>query len=547
MVSSLFRPPIPDIALRTRWCISVRWVAITAIIGPHLLLLALYNGYSPVISHVALIAGIAFLSNLILFVLTRFPKPSSYFSHIANALIITDIALISLFLLVSSMFDNQSILLYALPILTAAAITGRKHIYRTTALTIMAYNLAVTYAYLRLGAESQPGFGFVSNILLVSAALVIIGVLVDVLTRALTKQEQYAKELSESMRLAQSIAGIGSWEWILPEKTMVWSDELYSVLGVTKGMVPQDYSSLIKIFTADDQPAIVRELTRGKRGKRYFAFDGRIIDADGSIRYIHTDGQSIKDKSGKVVKLFGTVRDITDAKLLEEARSDFVSLASHQLRTPATGVKQYLKMLQEGYAGSLTPGQDRLVQTAYESNERQLSIIDDLLHVAQIDSGRVTLRLTSVNIITLLREVVQEQELEFRAKDQRITLHSRYKQLFAFVDENRLRMALENIIDNARKYTPVSKAIDINVTKRGEIFSIHIADQGIGIPKADIKRLFQKFSRIESQMTSMVGGSGLGLYWAERIISLHKGTIHVESKVGTGTTFTISLPIGKAT
>lgn len=501
-------------------------------------------------SHVvllAILACVAFLTNGVFFILTRLPKDITFFSRLAGIIIVSDLLIISASLLISGSFLISGALLFIMPVLISLAIFGRKHLLKTLLAAIILYNVSMYINHHSPLLHSEGQYELLSNAVLVSSAFALVGIMIDILMRALKEQERSAIGTAEGLRLAQSIAGLGIWEWDIQSGSMTWSDQLYETYGTTKGLVNPSYESLLSFYVEDDQQAINKDIKKALAGKRAFSFDGRIDDKDGGFRYIHTDGQTIKDGAGNVVKLFGTSRDVTDAKLLEEARSDFVSLASHQLRTPATGVKQYIKMLQDGYAGSLTPAQDRLLRTAYDSNERQLGVVDDLLHVAQIDSGKVTLKKSPTDIITLLRDIVREQEIEFRTKQQRVTIRSRNKTLVCTVDEQRLRMALENIIDNARKYTPIGKNIEIRIKKIDGYVKIEVADQGFGIEKEDITRLFQKFTRIEGKLTSMVGGTGLGLYWAKRIITLHKGTISVNSKVGKGTTFIISLPIGNKT
>lgn len=529
----------------------IRWFVLLAIAVPNVLSLYIGRGWGSDVHRDTLLAAIAIGTNAVFYFLTRPPKSSRYYKLVAASLIATDIVLITGLIMVNGGMQSRSVILYVLPILTTATIFGRRFIYLTTTMVSVLYCAVVLLdlmglkipSTLTLHPNESPGVYGLYGILLFTTALFIIGTMIDFILRVLVNQEQYARKSLSALKVAQSIAKLGSWEWDVPRDQMTWSDELYRVFGVEPGLVTQNYATLLSLITPEDRPIAKQEISRALKKACHFSFDCRVKEPDGTIRYIHSDGQSLADKTGTVVKLFGTARDVTDAKLLEEARSDFVSLASHQLRTPATGVKQYLRMLQDGYAGSLTPAQDRLLQTAYESNERQLKTIDDLLHVAQIDSGKITLTKAPVDIIKLINDIVKEQEIEFRNKGQRVGVRSRFRHLECIVDEQRLRMALENIVDNARKYTPISKRVTIAIDKSNHDARIRITDQGVGIAPQDISRLFQKFSRIDNPTSATVDGSGLGLYWAARIVSLHGGTIRVDSTLGKGTTFTISLPL----
>jgi len=258
----------------------------------------------------------------------------------------------------------------------------------------------------------------------------------------------------------------------------------------------------------------------------------------------------------------GTLRDITQRKLDQEklfemsqlrhtadrlieinrAKDEFIALASHQLRTPATGVKQYIAMLLQGYAGDISLDQRTMLQTAYDSNERQLDIINALLNVAQLDAGNVKLRLATCRLDLLLQDIIKEQTEVFHTRNQTIQLRLPSKPASAEVDIRLLRMVLENIIDNAGKYSPHGKAVEIGLHRKPRHFTITIKDHGVGINKADQAKLFQKFSRIDNAFTIDAQGSGLGLYWAKKIIDLHDGSVTINSKPRQGSTFTITLP-----
>jgi PAS domain S-box-containing protein len=231
---------------------------------------------------------------------------------------------------------------------------------------------------------------------------------------------------------------------------------------------------------------------------------------------------------------------------LNTAKDDFISLASHQLRTPATGVKQYIGMLIEGYGGLLSDDQQIILRTAYRSNERQLKIIDDLLRVAHVDAGRVVLKKEQCDIVKLVSEVVAEERSVFEQRNQAVHIKGLKKNITAHVDIPRIRMVLENIVDNATKYTPEGKQIRVTIADAKDTVRIRIKDEGVGIAKADIPKLFHKFSRINNSLSMVVGGSGLGLYWAKEIIDLHKGAISINSELHRGSTFTITIPKGKA-
>lgn len=228
---------------------------------------------------------------------------------------------------------------------------------------------------------------------------------------------------------------------------------------------------------------------------------------------------------------------------LNRAKEDFISIASHQLRTPATGVKQYLGMVVEGFVGEVPAPQLELLQQAYRSNERQLRIISDLLKVAQVDSGKMKLHRSNVNIDTLIKEVIQELRGTVRDREQTVELKERPDTVQNIsVDADVIRMVLENIIDNASKYSPQGSTITVEISCDDEMLKVAIGDTGVGIDETDLPRLFEKFTRFDNILSTKVGGSGLGLYWAKRIVDMHGGRIEYSQNEPNGSIFTIVLP-----
>lgn len=228
---------------------------------------------------------------------------------------------------------------------------------------------------------------------------------------------------------------------------------------------------------------------------------------------------------------------------LNRTKDEFISLASHQLRTPATGVKQYIGMVLQGMVGDLTPAQENLLQKAYESNERQLTIVDDLLKVAQIDAGKVKLQKHPVDIIAVLKDVAKEQADTYASREQSLVLDIHDEKFILNVDNTKMRMVFENLIDNASKYSEPGKTVTVGLSHEDDSVHISVTDEGVGIAEKDIDKLFEKFSRIHNELSTQVGGTGLGLYWAKNVIDLHGGRLRVDSEEGKGTTFSIYLPI----
>lgn len=301
-----------------------------------------------------------------------------------------------------------------------------------------------------------------------------------------------------------------------------------------------------------------RSLTAGKP----FEYEHRLQRSDGEYRWHLTRAQPMHDEDGTIMLWVGSSTDIEDIRrtrklevstarltkqraellALNTAKDEFISLASHQLRTPATGVKQFLGMVLEGYGGRVPSGQLKLLKQAYASNERQLTIVDDLLKVAQVDAGNVKLQKEKADLVKLIKDIIHGQSAKFSERDQKIIFRPRRRSVTASVDSDRLRMVLENIVDNASKYSSAGKTIEVKIVKSKSDVTIAIRDEGVGIDPRHAERVFDKFSRLDNPLSVLVGGTGLGLYWAKKIIDLHGGSITIDSKPGIGSTFIITLP-----
>lgn len=224
------------------------------------------------------------------------------------------------------------------------------------------------------------------------------------------------------------------------------------------------------------------------------------------------------------------------------AKDELLSLASHQMRTPATGVKQYLGMVLQGFAGKLSSSQQSLLNKAYKSNERQLYVINQILHLAKLESGRIVLAKHSTHINELITDIADEQHDEIIAHGHKLKLQIPKKKAVLNVDSHMIRMAVENLLSNAVKYTIEPGEIKIKLTQTTNHVKIAIKDSGVGIEQKEFSEIFKQFTRLYDDQTERVSGTGVGLYLADQLVKLHKGTLTVSSTVGQGSEFVISLP-----
>jgi PAS domain S-box-containing protein len=251
----------------------------------------------------------------------------------------------------------------------------------------------------------------------------------------------------------------------------------------------------------------------------------------------------LKNKEGEVTGCVVVFRDVSKERDITELKDDFLNIASHDLRAPASVVKGYLSMILEGNAGKISPQVQELIQYAYEGNERAIHLINDFLNVSRIERGKIEIKPQKGDLIQITEEVIQQ--LSSSAKEKGLFLeHKKIDLPPVLVDKERIIEVLTNLLINAIKYTNKgSVAVSYEVGEKEVI--THVTDTGIGISEKDQKQLFEKFYRVpgQSELAPAVASLGLGLYICRLIINTSNGKIWAKSTKGKGSTFSFSLPI----
>ncbi len=260
--------------------------------------------------------------------------------------------------------------------------------------------------------------------------------------------------------------------------------------------------------------------------------------------------REVIDVVGIALEQARTYRDLKEAnkklKELDKMKDDFVSVASHELRTPMTAIKSYLWMALAGKGGKLSEKQAYYLNRSYNSTDRLIKLVNDMLNISRIDSGRITVVFDKVNIIEVVKEVIEE--VRPRADELKIALilipSLSEKDALVIADKEKIKEVLINLIGNSLKFTPEHGTITLHFEKKDDKIFTHVTDTGRGIDAKDLSTLFRKFGMIEGSYATnkKASGTGLGLYISKSIIDLHKGDITGMSEgIGKGSTFTIAL------
>lgn len=228
-------------------------------------------------------------------------------------------------------------------------------------------------------------------------------------------------------------------------------------------------------------------------------------------------------------------------KLLE-AKTDFVGIASHQLRTPITEIKWGLEIVQDGSLGEFTPMQLDHFTQLLDSANKMIRLIDDLLRLVRIEAGYKEYHISDSNIEALIKRVAFRTRTLFAHKNIDLKYNFRFGNTSIPIDEEMIEISLTNLMENAFHYTPQNGSVAIGTKEVDKNFVCEISDSGIGIPPEKRDAIFKKFQRSEVALHMNAGGIGLGLYIAKNIIEQHHGQIGFHSQPGEGTTFFIVLP-----
>lgn len=232
-------------------------------------------------------------------------------------------------------------------------------------------------------------------------------------------------------------------------------------------------------------------------------------------------------------------------KEVDKLKDEFVSVTSHELRTPMTAIKSYVWMVINGKAGALEPKAKDYLDKVYISTERLINLVNDMLDVSRIESGRIQLRLETFDLAELARQVKDEFMARAIQRNMGLKIVTATDIPQMMSDKEKIHQVLENLVGNAFKFTADGGKIAIQIQKSGDFVQVAVSDTGKGISGDDMAKLFTKFGRLGNSFVSIAesGGTGLGLYICKQIIEMHKGKIWVESEVGKGSRFIFTLPI----
>ena len=399
----------------------------------------------------------------------------------------------------------------------------------------------------------------------------------------ITERKRAADQLRQSLKDlddAQAIAHVGTFQLDMRTYTVDWSDEMFRMLGYSPREFTPDFERYLSHVHDDDRARVRAIAGQCVQDGQPFAYDARMIRADGAIRNIQVRGGLIRDESGAPARLVGNAYDITDqaraaqaerdareaaeqargaAEAANRAKSDFLANMSHEIRTPMNGV---MGMIDLTLDTAVTAEQRDFLQVARGSANALLSVINDILDFSKIEAGKLDLDPVPFHLATSLQDMAGALSERAHAKGLELVLDIAPDIPDIVVgDAGRLRQVIVNLVGNAIKFTEHGDIVlRARLPARGEsederreagdagevVLHFAVSDTGIGIPLSKQEAIFEAFAQADTSITREYGGTGLGLAISARLVGLMGGTIRVESEPGRGSTFHFTVRLGVA-
>jgi PAS domain S-box-containing protein len=375
-------------------------------------------------------------------------------------------------------------------------------------------------------------------------AVRIIGVSIDI-TQEINSQKELER-LYEQMRLSKEAAQLGTFDMDLVKGTMEWDDRCRSLFGISHsntvtyeddflpGLHPEDKERITAII----QNVFIKSISNGDYDVEYRT----VGTEDKKLRWVRAKGKTYFDEQDRPLRFIGSVLDITEQKMDELRKNDFISMVSHELKTPLTSLKAYIQMLLDPNINTENFMEGAL-QKADIQIKRMGALIDGFLNVSRLESGKLLLYKDMFDVNDLIEGIREDAALIFASHKIKTTFNGT---LTVFADKEKIGSVVLNLLSNAVKYSPKESTIYIDCVKQKDFVKISVRDEGMGIKEQDIKKLFERFYRVENHQNRFVAGFGIGLYLCAEIIKVHGGTIWAESEFNIGSSFHFTLPLVNA-
>ena len=368
-------------------------------------------------------------------------------------------------------------------------------------------------------------------------------IVVHDITPHLSELEQ-VREAERQLSEAQQIAHFGSWEWDIVLNKFRWTDEMYRLFSLSPQAEVNNDSLMAYVLEEDREK--VRNFLSQSTADGSSVVDFRFVDPQSSaIRWFHSRSNTFYDANHKPLRMVGTVHDVTHEKELDQVKTQFLSLASHQMRGPLTAINWNAEILMQQQGTNLTDAQKKYIQELYDASKQIVRTTNDLLTVSELELDRMPFKPEKLSLPKIAKRVLEDYDRLIAEK--KINFKEVYSGDLPDVETDMylLKTIFNQLISNAVNYTPPEGTVTLSISvdpQRTNTFLISIADSGYGIPKDQQEKIFSKMFRANNAKVKVMRGTGLGLYIVKLILKLNGGEIWFTSEENKGSTFNIALP-----
>ncbi len=353
--------------------------------------------------------------------------------------------------------------------------------------------------------------------------------------------EEQLKESEERFRSSKQVISCRHFSGESPGPNNVYESSCQEITGLTfeetlglgwmRNIHPDDIEATVSIWT--------KALSEGSEGTQ----ERRYVHSDGTIRWVKVRSAPMFSDSGEYLGTAGTVEDITEQKIADQRKDEFISMASHELKTPVTSIKGFTQVLQRRFKQHGDAELLRFLNIMDEQLNKLTELISDLLDLSKMQTGQLTYQEAYFDLDVLIQEVLEQFQATI-STHQLLLEGKTYARIFG--DRDRLRQVLINLLTNAVKYSPHADKVIIRVSTEQDCARVDVQDFGLGISEAHHEKIFDQFYQVADPEAKTFPGLGIGLYISREIIKRYHGQLWVQSTKGNGSTFSIRLPLAES-
>jgi PAS domain S-box-containing protein len=359
------------------------------------------------------------------------------------------------------------------------------------------------------------------------------------------KIEVELRTSKERLSLAFEANGDGVWDFDVASNTVLRSRRWKEMLGYAEADLDQQASNWTSLIHPEDLASVLADIEAHIAGHTSNFFnEHRVMRKDRSYCWIQDRGMVVRrDVGGKAIRMVGTQTDISARKEVEKMKATFISTVSHELRTPITSICGSLGLLDAGVLGELPVKAQQMVKVAHKNSTRLITLVNDILDMEKLLSGKMLMHLEILDIETLLRQAIDMNNVCAELHQVRFVLDLQIEKRYAFADANRLTQVITNLLSNAVKFSHQNSDVVIRLIQNEACLRVEVEDYGVGIPVDFQAHVFDAFTQADSSDTRQQGSTGLGLHISKRLIEAMRGKIGFTSEVGKGTRFWFDVPM----